>query len=56
MFVPILNIILGLAAAIGGATGQWALAGTDSALLLTIAGCCVAALGLFQLIRAMRQS
>jgi hypothetical protein len=54
MFVPLLNLALGLAMLAGGVTGKLALFGTGSSTALVVIGAIVAALGLFQLIRAMR--
>jgi hypothetical protein len=54
MLVPIVNILLGVAAVVAGASGQFSLAGTHNPELLLFAGAAVAALGFFQLIRAMR--
>jgi hypothetical protein len=55
MFVPILNIALGLVMIVGGATGQLALLGTSSSPLLVAAGAACAALGSFQLVRAIKR-
>lgn len=54
MFVPILNIALGIAMVVGGVTGELALFGTGSSTLLVVVGAICAALGVFQLIRAAR--
>ena len=54
MLVPILNIVLGAAMIIGGASGRLALLGTGSGTALMVVGGVCAALGVFQLIRAAR--
>ena len=54
MLVPILNIALGVAMIIGGASGRLALFGTGSGTALIVVGAVCAALGVFQLIRATR--
>ena len=55
MFVPVLNIVLGIAMVVGGATGQLALLGTSSSPALVAVGAVCAGLGVFQLVRAMRR-
>ncbi|HUS68410.1 MAG TPA: hypothetical protein VMZ28_27940 [Kofleriaceae bacterium] len=55
MFVPILNIVLGIAMVVGGATGQLALLGTSSSTALVVVGAVCAGLGVYQLIRATRR-
>jgi hypothetical protein len=55
MFVPILNIALGIGMVLGGVTGKLALLGTGSATALIAVGAICAALGVWQLIRAMRE-
>ena len=54
MFVPILNIALGIAMILGGASGRLALFGTGSGAALIAVGAVCAALGVYQLIRAAR--
>ncbi len=54
MLVPILNIVLGVAMIIGGASGRLALFGTGSGTALMVVGAVCAALGLFQVVRAAR--
>ena len=54
MFVPILNIALGIGMIVGGATGQLALFGTGSSTALLVVGAICAALGIWQLVRALR--
>ena len=54
MLVPILNIVLGVAMVIGGASGRLALLGTGSGTALMVVGAVCAGLGVFQLIRAAR--
>lgn len=54
MLVPILNIVLGVAMVIGGASGRLALLGTGSGTALMVVGGVCAALGVFQLVRAAR--
>ena len=54
MLVPILNIVLGVAMIIGGASGRLALLGTGSGTALVVVGAVCAALGLFQVVRAAR--
>ena len=54
MLVPILNVVLGAAMIIGGASGRLALLGTGSGSALVVVGGVCAALGLYQLIRAAR--
>ena len=55
MFVPILNIVLGIAMVVGGATGQLALIGTRNSTALIVVGVICAALGVWQLVRASRR-
>lgn len=55
MFVPILNIALGIGMVLGGVTGKLALLGTGSSTALIAVGAICAALGVWQLIRAMRE-
>ena len=55
MFVPILNIALGVAMVLGGVSGQLSLLGTGSPAALVAVGAVVAALGVFQLVRAIRR-
>lgn len=55
MFVPILNIALGIGMVLGGVTGKLALFGTGSSTALIAVGAICAALGVWQLIRAMRE-
>jgi hypothetical protein len=55
MFVPILNIALGIGMVLGGVTGKLALLGTGSSTALIAVGAVCAALGVWQLIRAMRE-
>lgn len=54
MLVPILNILLGVAMVIGGASGKLALLGTSSGPALMVVGGVCAAIGVYQLIRAAR--
>lgn len=54
MLVPVLNIALGAAMIIGGASGRLALFGTGSGTALVVVGAVCAALGVYQLIRAAR--
>ena len=56
MFVPILNIALGIGMVLGGATGKLALFGTGSSTALIVVGAICAALGVYQLVRAARRS
>jgi hypothetical protein len=55
MFVPILNIALGIGMVLGGVSGKLALIGTGSSTALIAVGAVCAGLGVFQLIRAVRQ-
>jgi hypothetical protein len=55
MFVPILNIALGIGMVLGGVSGKLALLGTGSSTALIAVGAVCAALGVWQLIRAMRE-
>lgn len=55
VFVPVLNIVLGGVMVVGGLTGQLALLGTHSSTALVIAGVICAALGVFQLVRAIKR-
>lgn len=55
MFVPVLNILFGVAMILAGASGRFAFLGTDSPLLLMVIGGAVAALGAFQLVRHARR-
>jgi hypothetical protein len=54
VLVPILNIVLGVAMIIGGASGRLALFGTGSGTALMVVGAVCAALGVFQVVRAAR--
>ena len=54
MFVPILNILLGVAMIVGGASGRLALLGTGSGTALMVVGGVCAVIGVYQLIRAAR--
>jgi len=56
VFVPILNIALGIGMVLGGATGKLALFGTGSSTALIVVGAICAALGVYQLVRAARRS
>ena len=55
VFVPILNIALGIGMILGGASGRLALLGTGSATALIVVGAICAGLGVWQLIRATRE-
>jgi hypothetical protein len=54
VFVPILNVALGVAMVVGGVSGELALFGTGSSTALIVIGAICAALGVFQLVRAAR--
>jgi hypothetical protein len=54
VFVPILNIALGIGMVLGGLSGKLALVGTGSSTALVAVGAVCAGLGVFQLIRGMR--
>jgi hypothetical protein len=54
VFVPILNIALGIGMVAGGVSGKLALFGTGSSTALIVVGAICTGLGLYQLIRAMR--
>jgi hypothetical protein len=54
MFIPVLNIALGIGMVLGGVSGKLALFGTGSSTALIAVGAICAGLGVFQLIRAMR--
>ena len=54
MLVPVLNIVLGAAMIIGGASGRLALFGTGSGTALMVVGAICTALGVYQVIRAAR--
>jgi hypothetical protein len=54
VFVPILNIALGIGMVLGGLSGKLALLGTGSSTALVAVGAVCAGLGVFQLIRGMR--
>ena len=54
MLVPILNIVLGVAMIIGGASGRLALFGTGSGAALMVVGAVCAALGVYQVVRTVR--
>ena len=54
MFIPILNILAGIALVIGGASGRLAFIGTDSPTAIMAIGGVVAAIGIFQLVRRMK--
>lgn len=55
MFVPILNIALGIGVMLGGLSGKLALFGTGSPAALVVVGAVCAGLGVFQLVRAIRR-
>jgi hypothetical protein len=55
MFVPILNIALGIGMVLGGVSGKLALIGTGSSTAIIAVGAVCAGLGVYQLIRVMRQ-
>ncbi len=48
------NLVIGLLAVGAGASGRFALIGTHSSTALVVVGGCIAALGLFQLIRSRK--
>ncbi len=54
MGAGIWNIVFGLAAIAAGASGRFNLIGTNSPLLLMIAGGILAAVGVYQLVRARK--
>lgn len=54
MVIPILNILAGVALVLGGATGRLALFGTDSTTAIMAVGGVISAIGIFQLVRAMK--
>ena len=54
MFVPIINIALGIGMVLGGLSGKVALVGTGSTTALVAVGAVVAGLGVFQLVRSQR--
>ncbi|HTE55771.1 MAG TPA: hypothetical protein VK698_33180 [Kofleriaceae bacterium] len=54
MFVPVLNIAIGIGMVLGGVSGKLALLGTGSATALIVVGAVCAGLGVFQLVRAAR--
>jgi len=49
--VPIINIVVGVACIVGGATGKLALFGTNSGVAMMVAGSVGVGLGVFQLWR-----
>ncbi len=55
VFIPVLNIVIGVAVIVGGATGKMSLLGTRSPEALMAVGGVLAAVGVFQLVRAMRK-
>ncbi len=54
MFVPILNIALGIGMVLGGVSGELALFGTGSSTALIAVGAACAALGAYQLVSSIR--
>ena len=54
MVVAIFNLAIGLVMLVAGASGELVMLGTSSSPLLAIAGGVVAALGFYQLVRALR--
>jgi uncharacterized membrane protein HdeD (DUF308 family) len=54
MVIPILNILVGVAMIIGGASGQLALFGTSSTTAVMAVGAVVAVIGVLQLVRNLR--
>ncbi|MGZ3424109.1 MAG: hypothetical protein ACXWUG_00900 [Polyangiales bacterium] len=54
MFAGIWNLLIGLAAVAAGASGRFSLIGTNSSMLLMIAGGALAAYGVYQIVRAKK--
>jgi len=54
MGAAIFNIVMGVGAIVGGLSGELTLFGTHSSTALIVLGGCVAALGVWQLIRGQR--
>jgi hypothetical protein len=52
--IPALNIAIGAALALGGATGRLTFIGTNSSGLLIAAGAVIAGIGIIQLVKAAR--
>jgi len=48
------NLVIGLLAVVAGASGRFALIGTHSSTALVVIGGCIAALGLYQLVRSKK--
>jgi hypothetical protein len=55
MLVPVINLLIGAALIVGGATGRLALFGTSSTGAAVAVGGVIAAFGLYQLVSAMRR-
>jgi UDP-N-acetylmuramyl pentapeptide phosphotransferase/UDP-N-acetylglucosamine-1-phosphate transferase len=56
MVIPILNILVGAALVLGGATGKVALLGTQNTTAIMAVGGVVIAIGIYQLVRTMRRN
>ena len=54
MTIPILNILVGVGLVLGGASGKLALFGTDSTTAIMAVGGVISAVGIFQLVRALK--
>lgn len=54
MVIPILNILAGVALVLGGVSGRLALFGTNSSGAIMAVGGVIAAIGIFQLVRAVK--
>ena len=54
MLVPILNILVGAALIVGGATRTLALFGTNSSTALVVVGGVIAVIGAYQLVRSLQ--
>jgi hypothetical protein len=48
------NLVIGLLAVVAGASGRFALIGTHSSTALVVIGGCIAALGLYQLVKSRK--
>jgi hypothetical protein len=48
------NLVIGLLAVGAGASGKFALIGTGSSKALIVIGACIAALGVYQLVKSRR--
>jgi hypothetical protein len=56
MSAGVWNLIIGVLAILAGLSGRFTLIGTHSSTALYVVGACIAALGVYQLVRNARRS